>query len=97
MVRRLRGTVSADPIWIETSFARQVDAVRRQLRPIRTRRALAASFEREAFHVRRSALEAAPALGPVRVAYAVRWMELGDGEPRPAWPGLPYSTRSSSR
>ena len=26
--------------------------------------------------------------GAVRVAYALRWVELGDGRPRPPWPQL---------
>ena len=44
------------------------------------RRALAASYRREAFRVRPA--DAAPArsiTGPTTVAYAVRWLELGDG------------------
>jgi hypothetical protein len=56
------------------AFAREVDGFRAQLVPIRSRRALAASFGREA--------RMTPAL---RAAYAVRWLELGDGVARAGW------------
>jgi hypothetical protein len=46
----------------------QVDAVRSQLGPIRSRTSLLASWAREA-----SASE------PIRTAYAIRWLELGPG------------------
>ncbi len=88
--------MAADPVWSDGSFGRQVEAVRRHLVPIRSRAGLAASFGREAFHVRRASTDAidgsAPAMtsppGPVRLAYALRWLELGDGLARPAWSDL---------
>jgi hypothetical protein len=58
----------------EPAFAREVDRYRAQLVPIRSRRALAASFGREA--------SMTPGL---RAAYAVRWLELGDGVARAGW------------
>ena len=83
-LRRLRGTATADAAWSDPAFGRQVESVRRQLAPIHSRRALAASFGAEAFHVRRPVLtpDGRPAgpMGPVRLAYAIRWLELGDGE-----------------
>ena len=74
--------------WGEPAFAREVDAIRRQLGPIRSHESLASSYEREA-----GALAAGQALSragtcrfdAVRAAYAVRWAELGDGRPRPPW------------
>jgi hypothetical protein len=84
--------------WGEPAFAREVDRVRRQLAPIASRRALASSYAREAFRTvagtgtgngRRAPLLADPgAIGPVRLAYAVRWLELGNGAPRPGWSGF---------
>ena len=49
--------------------------------PIRSRRGLAASFDREAFRPRESSGPREPArrFEPVRIAYALRWLELGDG------------------
>ena len=88
---------TAEPIdlphrWRGFAFSREVDRTRAQLAPIRTRRALLTSFAREASIVvsTQSAggdLPASGALppGPVRVAYAIRWLELGDGRPRPSW------------
>lgn len=61
--------------------------VRAQLGPIVSREALADSFRREAFqsadHEPDEGIRVTP--GPVRVAYAVRWLELGDGQARPPW------------
>jgi len=71
--------------WRAPEFVRSVDLVRAHLAPIRERRTLAQSFAREAFHG-----TGAPSLpeldaSPVRVAYAIRWLELGDGIARPTW------------
>jgi hypothetical protein len=86
--------------WTTPAFAREVDRTRAQLGPIRTRDALAMSFSREAVVAvtRRWAVTspaaavmrprpagAAGSPGPVRVAYAIRWLELGDGRGRPDW------------
>ena len=57
--------------------------MRLHLRPVATRQVLAASFGREAFHAGPPA-GAAPK-GPVAVAYAIRWLELGDRVERPAF------------
>ena len=79
--------------WKGVPFAREVDRTRAQLAPIQTRHSLVGSFAREASiaatrwdagaAVDGSAPVQAP--GPVRVAYAIRWLELGDGRPRPSW------------
>ena len=63
--------------------------------PVRTRAALASSFGREAFNIAVdddwraqpvTSLDAGRQIGPVLVAYALRWLELGDGRHRPAFP-----------
>jgi hypothetical protein len=78
----------ADP-WGEPAFAREVDLIRSQLMPIRSRRGLAASFEREAFQSNERPGPREPAtMRAVRVAYALRWLELGDGVLRWGWTGL---------
>jgi hypothetical protein len=84
VVLRLRRS-PLPPRWSAPAFVRSVDLVRTHLAPIRGRGALAQSFSREAFHGM-----SAPGLpdldeSPVRVAYAIRWLELGDGVARPAW------------
>ena len=85
---------TADPIdaprrWTTPAFAAEVDRTRAQLAPIRTRDALLASFRREATisATRGNAGDGRPA-GPVRVAYAIRWLELGDGRGRPVWASI---------
>jgi hypothetical protein len=61
--------------WSTSAFAREVDLVRSHLRPIRSRAALAASFGREAFHIR-AVPDSGITMSAVRVAYATRWLEL---------------------
>ena len=59
--------------------------MRAHLAPIRSRAGLAASFSREAFHaVPADKIGEAP--GAVRVAYALRWLELGSGRTWTSWP-----------
>ena len=77
LARALRDRSHNAGLWGEPAFGRDVDRIRRQLGPIRSRHGLAASFEREAVRGR-----------PLRVAYAVRWLELGDGIARPGWTRL---------
>jgi hypothetical protein len=93
--------------WSTDSFVREVELIRFHLRPVRSRVVLAASFGREAFHgVSVLAIESAQerdprrsrGAGPVQVAYALRWLELGDGLDRPAWPvWLASSDRMAGR
>jgi hypothetical protein len=72
--------------WTTFQFGREVDRTRGQLAPIQSRTALLASYLREApIAATRGAVETGLPAGPVRVAYAIRWLELGDGRARPAW------------
>ena len=72
--------------WTTYPFGQEVDRTRGQLAPIQSRSALLDSFRREAsVAATRGAVEAGLPPGPVRVAYAIRWLELGDGRKRPAW------------
>jgi hypothetical protein len=74
--------------WSTWAFAREVAAVRSQLAPIRSRECLADSFGREAAvaaTVTPPRIDAPEPPGPVRVAYAIRWLELGDDRFRPDW------------
>jgi len=87
--------IAADAVplrWRLAGFARDVDLARRQLGPLRDRRMLVDSFERESTRLaalRRLALDpgAPPSpLDPVEAAYAVRWLELAEGGvPLPDW------------
>ena len=88
---RARGG-GAPAAWLVPGFARAVDLVRRQLGPLRDRRMLVASYERESHRLamlRRLAADPAAgqpaALEPLEAAYTVRWLELGGGETLPSW------------
>jgi hypothetical protein len=89
LIRLLALRAGRPPRWPAPAFGREVELVRAHLRPIRSRELLASSFGREAFHG-----QAAPgsdvALGgsAVRVAYALRWLELGDSVLRDDWRSL---------
>ena len=94
---RMLGRPAGRPArWTAPAFVREVELVRAHLRPIRSCAVLAASFGREAFHGRATP-GSAPALcgSAVRVAYAIRWLELGDGRPAPSWRDLATSFPSS--
>jgi hypothetical protein len=82
---------TAEPVeiptrWVTPAFGREVDRTRAHLAPTRTRAALIASFSREAsIAATRGVVETGSPAGPVRVAYAIRWLELGDERTRPSW------------
>src|SRR5262245_3802149 len=85
VLRRFADPALVPPAWSEAAFIREVGLVRAHLAPIHTRGGLAASFSREAFHARRVA-GGDDVPGAVRVAYALRWLELGSRRAVPAWP-----------
>ena len=87
LLRRMRRPTERPARWELARFAAEVDLVRAHLAPLRTRRALAASFGREAFHVEVTPLDRDDPAA-VRVAYAVRWLELGDARPRAPFAAL---------
>jgi hypothetical protein len=74
--------------WGDPAFAREVELVRCHLAPLRNRRSLTASFGREAFQTLDFVGTTPGPLGPIRAAYAVRWLELGSGAALPAWSRL---------
>jgi hypothetical protein len=72
--------------WTTPAFGLEVDRTRAHHAPIRSRAGLLNSFSREAsVAATRGAEGSGLPAGPVRVAYAVRWLELGDGRSRPSW------------
>ena len=91
--RQLADPASLPAAWSERAFVREVARVRAHLAPIRSRAGLGASFSREAFHAV-PADEIGEAAGAVRVAYALRWLELGSGR---AWPSWPPTVTAGSR
>jgi len=74
--------------WGDPAFAREVELVRCHLAPLRNRRSLTASHGREAFQALDVARSRPATLGPIRAAYAIRWLELGNGAALRAWSSL---------
>ena len=81
VLRRAR-LASPPERWLGPAFSREVDLVRLHLAPVRTRAGLASSFGREALNLVVDDVRATGSIGPVHVAYALRWLELGDGRRR---------------
>jgi hypothetical protein len=86
--RGLRDPLRRPEPWDDAAFAREVELVRCHLAPLQNRRSLTASFGREAFQSLGFAPPAALPLGPIRAAYAIRWLELGSGARLPPWTSL---------
>ena len=83
--RGLRDAHRRPTPWADAAFAREVELVRHHLAPLRNRRSLTASFGREAFQSLDLDSAQLRTLGPIRAAYAIRWLELGSGVTLPAW------------
>ena len=85
--RALRDPSRRPAHWLQPAFGAEVELIRRHLAPVRSRQTLAASYGREAFHVAVDDRETNEP-SPIRLAYALRWMELRDGATGPSWPSL---------
>jgi hypothetical protein len=83
--RSLRDADRRPAGWTDPAFAREVELIRCHLAPLRNRRSLTASFGREAFQTLDFDRVRPRPLGPIRAAYAIRWLELGSGATLPAW------------
>jgi hypothetical protein len=76
--------------WLSPAFGREVERTRAQLEPVTSRGVLASSFDREASVAvsRLAPLSPGNPPGPVRVAYAIRWLELADDRRRADWTSI---------
>jgi hypothetical protein len=85
--------------WAAPDFGRTVDLVRSHLKPIADRDVLARSYAREHFHVIGVGQPPAPGVllgrDATEVAYAVRWLELGDARSRGPWSQLLSQARQA--
>ncbi len=86
--RGLRDPLRRPKPWGDATFAREVELIRCHLAPLRDRRSLTASFGREAFQSLEPESPGALPLGPIRAAYAIRWLELGSKARLPTWSNL---------
>ena len=76
---------------VDIVFRLEVEVIRRQLAPVRSRLALASSYGREAGHRVIAGAPSTPdrAVTPLQVAYAMRWLELATPGPVPVtWSDL---------
>ena len=87
VIRALRDPAKRPARWAQPAFGAEVELVRRHLAPVRSRQTLAASYGREAFHLVISRGERDDP-SAIRLAYALRWMELRDGATGPSWQTL---------
>jgi len=85
--KALRDPTCRPARWAQPAFGAEVELVRRHLAPVQSRRSLAASFGREAFHIAPTAAEREDP-SPTRLAYALRWIELGQAANGLSWPPL---------
>lgn len=86
--RGLRDPHRQPRVWADPSFALEVERIRSHLAPLVTRRTLTSSFGREAFQTLDRDPPGTNPLGPIRAAYAIRWLELGSGARLPGWTRL---------
>lgn len=82
LLRVRRGELAEPLLWQRPSHRREVDSIVAQLAPIRSRIALVSSWERES---RRDA--------PVRLAYAIVWLRLGQRRAGEFGPRVRRATR----
>lgn len=89
LLPRLGDRAKRPAAWATIEFGREVERIRAQLAPVRTRRSLQDAYRRESFWVASGPdLHRPEDLSPVRLAYALRWLELCDGCVGPTWPAM---------
>lgn len=87
-VGRLLGEPSLWPSrWTEPAFGAEVERCRRHVADLTTQDALATAYEHDVFERLTGGRGDADA-SPIRVAYALRWLELQEDSIGPAWPAM---------
>jgi hypothetical protein len=73
--------------WSQPTFGAEVERFRRHIAWLTTQEALAAAYDADVNrHLRPTADQAEGS--PIRVAYALRWLELQEGSTGPSWPAM---------
>ncbi len=85
--RLLRDPSLWPPRWSESAFGAEVERCRRHVADMTTQAALAAAYEYDILGLRRDDIDRAED-SPIRVAYALRWLELQEGSTGPSWPAM---------
>lgn len=73
--------------WSQPAFGVEVERHRRTLARLRTREGLTVGYERDVFEPADSGRHPSQE-SAIRVAYALRWLELFDDATAPSWPAL---------
>jgi hypothetical protein len=81
LIRLARRTGPVRSAWLGGDLSDEIEMIRRQLVPIKSRRALSASYRREGVNRPGAAPVDGRVAGVVRLAYALRWLELGRDRP----------------
>ena len=77
LIKLARTAGPAPTPWSGPDLSAELDLIRRQLEPVRSRRSLSASYGREALNRRGTPDPEGRRSGIVRLAYTLRWLELG--------------------
>ena len=85
--RVLRDRSQWPPSWSQPAFGIEVERHRRALSRLRTREDLTAGYGRDVFEPADAATHHSQE-SAIRVAYALRWLELFDDATAPSWPAL---------
>ena len=85
--RLLREPASWPRRWAEPAFGAEVERCRRHVADLTTQEDLAAAYEHDVFELL-SGGRGDPVASPIRVAYALRWLELQEDSIGPAWPAM---------
>jgi hypothetical protein len=73
--------------WREPAFGIEVERYRRHMAPIRTHQSLATVYGWDVFGLPMRRVDRAEG-SPIRVAFALRWLELREDATGPSWPAL---------
>jgi hypothetical protein len=85
--RLLRDPARWPAHWSQPTFGAEVERFRRHIASFTTQEALAAAYDADVYqHLRASADHADGS--PIRVAYALRWLELQEDSTGPSWPAM---------
>jgi hypothetical protein len=85
--RLLREPSVWPPRWSEPAFGTEVERCRRHVADLTTQEALASAYEHDVYELLIGARGDAD-VSPIRVAYALRWLELQEDAIGPAWPAM---------
>ena len=85
--RLLRDPSRWPALWSHPAFGAEVERFRRHIAWLTTPEAVAAAYHADVRDIARPSADRAEG-SPIRVAYALRWLELQDGSTGPSWPAM---------